>query len=60
MHRDLRALIRDLELSRPFRWRFCSESDVVVDVETEADAAKVMAMTDLGREGRTREPERAD
>ena len=46
MHRALRARIVDAELSRPFTWRFCSESDVVVNVETELDATKVLARTD--------------
>ena len=60
MHRKLRASIADLELSRPFRWRFCSEADVVVDVETELDAAKVLEMADAAWNGRTRKPQRAD
>lgn len=60
MHRELRTSIRDLELSRPFRWRFCSEADVVVNVETELDATKVMEMADAAWNGRTRKPQRAD
>lgn len=54
MHRALRAQIVDGELSRPFTWRFCSESDVVVNVETELDATKVLARTDAAQDDRTR------
>ena len=54
MHRALRAHIVDAELSRPFTWRFCSESDVVVNVETELDATKVLARTDAAQDDRTR------
>lgn len=60
MHRELRTSIYDLELSRPFKWRFCSEADVVVDVETELDATKVLEMANAGWNGRTRKPQRAD
>jgi hypothetical protein len=60
MHRGQRASIRDSELSRPFRWRFCSETDVAVDVETEADAVKVLAMAEATWNGRTIKPHRID
>ncbi|GAA4747820.1 hypothetical protein GCM10023264_12040 [Sphingomonas daechungensis] len=56
MHRDLRRAIRSSELSGPFKWRFCSETDVAVSVETEADAAKVIAMTLGSWNGRTVRP----
>lgn len=58
MHRGQRASIRDSELSRPFRWRFCSETDVALDVETEADAMKVLAMAEAAWNGRTIKPHR--
>ena len=56
MHRDLRSAIRSSELSRPFKWRFCSETDVAVDVETQADSDKVLAMAHAAWNGRTTEP----
>lgn len=56
MHRDLRQAIRSSELSRPFKWRFCSETDVAVWVETQADATKVVAMAHRCWNGRTIEP----
>ena len=56
MHRDLRRAIRSSELSAPFKWRFCSETDVAVCVETEADATKVVAMALEAWNGRTIEP----
>jgi hypothetical protein len=56
MHRDLRAAIQDRELSRPFKWPFCSGTDVAVHVETKADAEKVLAMTRGVWNGRTTEP----
>ena len=56
MHRDLRQAIRSSELSQPFKWRFCSETDVAVWVRTQADAAKVLAMTIGACNGRTIEP----
>ena len=56
MHRDLRAAIRSSGLSQPFKWRFCSETDVTVRVETQADATKVVAMAHQAWNGRTIEP----
>jgi hypothetical protein len=56
MHRDLRQAIRSSELSEPFKWRFCSETDVAVCVETEADATKVVGMALEVWNGRTIEP----
>ena len=56
MHRDLRSAIQDRELSRPFRWRYCSETDVAVSVETQADADKVLAMARGAWNGKTIEP----
>ena len=56
MHRDLRQAIRSSELSEPFKWRFCSETDVAICVETEADATKVVAMALKAWNGRTIEP----
>ena len=56
MHRDLRQAIRSAELSHPFKWRFCSETDVAVRVETPADATKVLDMALQSWNGRTIEP----
>lgn len=56
MHRDLRQAIRGSELSQPFKWRFCSETDVAVCVETQADATKVVAMALGAWNGRTIKP----
>ena len=56
MHRDLRQAIRSSELSQPFKWRFCSETDVAVSVDTQADATKVVTMARGAWNGRTIEP----
>ena len=60
MHRDLRGCIRDSELSRPFSWRFCSERDVVINIATEVDAAKVLEMVEAGQDKRKQSPVRVD
>ena len=60
MHRDLRACIRNSELSRPFSWRFCSEKDVVINIATEVDAAKVLDMVEAGQDRHTQRPVRVD
>jgi hypothetical protein len=60
MHRSQRVSLRNSELSRPFKWRFCSETDVVVDVETEGDALKVLGMAEGAWNGRTVRPHRID
>lgn len=60
MHRSQRDSVRNSELSRPFTWRFCSETDVVIDVETEADALKAMLMAEEAWIGRTVRPHRID
>ena len=60
MHRDLRARIRNSELSRPFSWRFCSEKNVVINIATEVDAVKVLEMVEAGQGPRTQRPARVD
>ena len=60
MHRDLRGCIRNSELSRPFSWRFCSEKNVVINIATEVDAAKVLDMVQAGQDRHTQGPVRVD